>query len=203
MIETSLAELRDSDFPILEYNRLVRGIQGKPFKEVDKNRGHYVRFKHERPIYLAQIHKFCGLDCALDVLRNTVGHCGEVRQFAVRCVRHFESHLCDERSFLALSSAERFAKGMESKEEMHRRLFAARLAATRSGTGAAWAAAWVGSFNARTAAMSAIKALRAYYGEEADGLIAMELESLCKEVSSFEAASFLKGGQPVGKGARA
>jgi hypothetical protein len=51
--------------------------------------------------------------------------------------------------------------------------------------------------------MSAIKALRAYYGEEADGLIAMELESLCKEVSSFEAASFLKGGQPVGKGARA
>ena len=88
----------------------------------------------DEPIAISHIIESNGLDDAIWCLRAVEGHDREIRLFAVFCARQVEHLLTDQRSIEAINTAERYANGEATKDE---------LAAAHSAAGAAaWAAAW-------------------------------------------------------------
>ena len=79
----------------------------------------------------------------------------ELRLFAVFCARQVEHLLTDQRSKDAIDTAEKFAKGEATYEELAAAWAAADAAAWAAARAAAWAAAWAA---ARAAAWAAAEA---------------------------------------------
>ncbi len=123
------------------YNKLVRGIQGKPFTKEDEARNSYIRFAHKEPISLAFITENNGMDDALWATRCLNGCDRDLRLFAVWCARQAQHSLSDKRSLDALDVAERFANGEATQEELTAAWAAARAVAEAVADAAAWDAA--------------------------------------------------------------
>lgn len=86
----------------------------------------------DEPLAITTILDSNGLDDALWCLRAVDGHDREIRLYAVWCARQVQHLLTDQRSRDALDVAERYARGLATKEE---------LAAADAAAWAAWAAA--------------------------------------------------------------
>ena len=128
----------------------------------------------DEPLGITVILESNGLDDALWCLRAIKGHDKELRLFAVQCARSVQHLLTDKRSLAALDTAERFADGQATAQEM-----AAAGAAARE---AAWAAAWAAAgAAAREAAWAAAgAAARAAAREAAREAQANLLILVCK-----------------------
>lgn len=114
----TLKSLRENRACFEGYNKLVRSLQGKEFSEQDETRASYIRFRHDDPIPIEYILNSNGLDDALWALRCVKGADRDIRLCVVWYARQVQHLMQDERSFNALSVAERFANGNASEGEL-------------------------------------------------------------------------------------
>ena len=151
----TLKELRSAGACYNGYNKLVFGLQGKKFSEIDNARESYIRYKHDEPISIAFIAENNGLDDALWALRCVKNHDRDIRLLAVQYARQVQHLMEDERSINTINVAEKFANGEATEQE----LAAARVAAGDAAWVAAGDAAWVAAgVAARVAAWVAARA---------------------------------------------
>jgi len=105
----------------------------------------------DEPLPLLIILDSNGFDDCLWCLRTVPEHDREWRLFAVWCARKVQHLMKDERSIMALDTAERFANGNATQKELTEAWAAARDAASGY---AAWAASWAIARNVSVAAAS-------------------------------------------------
>ena len=114
----TLKQLRKAGACYEGYNKLVRGLQGKPFTAEDMERKTYIRFKHDTPINLAFIARNNDIGDALWATRCLEGCDRDLRLFAVWCARRTQHRMTDPRSIAAIDVAERFANGEATADEL-------------------------------------------------------------------------------------
>ena len=129
-----------------------------------------------------------GLQDALWCLRAVEGKDREIRLFAVWCARQVQHLLTDKRSLDALDTAERYANGDATVEELNSARSAARAARAAAMPAAVWwaveaarsAATAVAAARAaaRSAANAAARAAREAMGTKQEA----ELRRICEEV---------------------
>ena len=129
-----------------------------------------------------------GLQDALWCLRAVEGKDREIRLFAVWCARQVQHLLTDKRSLDALDTAERYANGDATVEELNSARSSARAARAAAMPAAVWwaveaarsAAAAVAAARAaaRSAANAAARAAREEMGTKQEA----ELRRICEEV---------------------
>jgi hypothetical protein len=94
----------------------------------------------------------CGIDAALTVIRFAPRYRGVWRLYAVWCARRVQHLMTDPRSIAALDTAERYAEGKATRNELNAARNAAWAAAdavaSATGTGAEWNVAIAAAFAA-------------------------------------------------------
>lgn len=96
----------------------------------------------DKPVSLLTILESNGLDDALWCCRAVEGHDREFRLFAVWCARQVQHLMTDPCSINAIDTAERFANGEATPEEMDAAWDATEAAARAAAEAAAMDAAW-------------------------------------------------------------
>ena len=130
----TLSDLRKAGACVSGYNKAVRGVQGKPFTEADRERETHIRFAYKDKIQLSNILASNGLEDALWAIQCVPNVDRDARLFAVWCARQVQHLMKDGRSINALDVAERYANGLATDEELDATRAVARAAA--------WDAAW-------------------------------------------------------------
>jgi hypothetical protein len=146
MLATTLSDIRNHSPDKDMWRRLLKGLG--------------VKRHNTKPLPLERILEINGLEGALWALRAVKGHDGAIRLFVCYCAKYsldiFERELPDDtRPRQAIETAERFARGQATDDE----LAAAEAAAEAAARGAALAAAlhgpWLGVWAVARAARAA------------------------------------------------
>lgn len=116
----------------------------------------------DEPVAISYIIESNGLDNAVWCLRAVEGHDKEIRLFSVFCARQVEHLLTDEISSKAIDTAERYANGEATEDELSEAYSAARSAwlSAESAESAAYVAAYSATAPAHLVAQSAWSAAK-------------------------------------------
>jgi len=138
MIETTLNNIRTHSPCTSGWEKLLRHL--------NKTKA------DDEPLSLLTVLESNGLDDALWCLRTVKGYDKQIRLLAVASARRVQHLMTDQRSIAAIDTAERYANGLATDEELKAAADDADDAAWDAARAAAMAAAWAA---ARDAAMAA------------------------------------------------
>jgi hypothetical protein len=117
-ITVTLYTLRKEEIYFEIYNRIVRSLQGRPFKRKDSIRKSYIHYPYKGDVLLSSIvHNSC-LDHALLMLRYIPGIERDARLFAVWCARRVQHLMTSPHSLIALDMATLYANGRATDRDL-------------------------------------------------------------------------------------
>lgn len=153
----TLKDLRTAGACVAGYNKVACALKGIPF---DPDKESYIRYEHTAEIPLEFILDAIGLADALWATLRVQGYDRDLRLFAVWCARQVQHLSTGPEVQTCLDTAERFAEGAATAEELTAARDAARDAAWDAAGDAAGDAAWAAAWAARDAAWDAARAAR-------------------------------------------
>ena len=141
MIETTLNNIRTHSPCTSGWEKLLRHL--------NKTKA------DDEPLSLLTVLESNGLDDALWCLRTVKGYDKQIRLLAVASARRVQHLMTDQRSIAAIDTAERYANGLATDEELKAAADDADDAAWDAARAAAMAAAWAAARDAADAARAA------------------------------------------------